>query len=412
MAPLSRTPFGVRWLGHFSADERDSAAALMDEVLLVGSDELRRGIYVLLDQIMSERADATRPIALFAEREITNDAGSRWTTRIPAIYPGTEHGRATGLGVSPIVVNSQDQEVGSEGAIANLITSYCRLHAPMALSHPGPDEMRAKRVGRIVIVTDFIGSGNRVWEMLEAFWAVATLRSWRSYGLIDFCVAAHSGTEAGLSLVRQSRLAPTLTTLVGCPTVRGVFAGGQLAAVEALCRRYPPGHKRPFGFRKSGALIAFTHGVPNNAPAILHSDKNGWIPLFPHRSAAASDLIFPVNTAVAAMERAKAALHIHRIRDYLDSPRDRRWITAMIVLAAIEAGARTPEAISSRSYLDISEIVGTLRSLRLARWVSITNHLTRLGRQELAHLRRRRRSKPILPSGTISFYYPTQLRAR
>ena len=64
--------------------------------------------------------------------------------------------------------------------------------------------MRTKHVGRIVVVTDFVGSGKRVREMLEAFRAVATLRSWRSYGLIEFHVVAYSGTEVGLQLVRRS----------------------------------------------------------------------------------------------------------------------------------------------------------------------------------------------------------------
>lgn len=130
--------------------------------------------------------------------------------------------------------------------------------------------MRHDRVRRIVIVTDFIGSGKRVWEMLEAFRSVATLRSWRSYHLLRFHVVAYSGTEDGLHGSFQP-VETRGTTVMGCPTFWNTFSGARRAEVLDLCKRYPPGHRHPYGFSNGGALIAFAHGMPNNAPPILHS---------------------------------------------------------------------------------------------------------------------------------------------
>lgn len=412
MTKLSTTKFGRCWLARFDDAERDVAATLIDEVLLVSRDELSRGIYCLLDQVIAKRVSSARPIALFAERKIEKTWDVDEIERVLPLYPGTEHGRAIGLGAPPIVVDPGDQEIGSEGPVGNLITSYCRLHAPMALSHPGPDDMRAKHVGRIVIVTDFIGSGKRVLEMLEAFRAVATLRSWYSYGLIEFHVLAYSGTEIGLQLVRHSRLTPTVTTVAGCPTVHHAFSGRQLAAVQKLCRRYPKRHRSPLGFGGSGALIAFAHGMPNNAPPLLHSSFRGWRPLFRGRSTIGADMAFPADATEIIADRMARLLPIREARKYLDDPLGRRWITTMIVLAAIEVGAYASSKISSRSGLGLAEVEEILSSTRMAQWIGSRNRLTALGRQELARLRHRRKRKPALPSSESPFYYPTQLRAR
>src|SRR4051812_26314340 len=166
---LSSTALGAGWLANFEGAERATAAALIDEVLLVSRNSLVRELRDLVETILADRDDPERPIALFAERAVRKHKG-----KVLPFFPDAGGGRATGPGVPPIVVDPSDQEVGSEGLIANLITDLARLYQGEVLSHPGPDRMRRDRVRRIVIVTDFIGSGKRVWEMLEALRAVAT----------------------------------------------------------------------------------------------------------------------------------------------------------------------------------------------------------------------------------------------
>lgn len=172
---ISQIEFARAWLEQFPATERATAARLADAVMLVSHDALYRGLRLLLDETLGARdeADAERPIALYAERAVEtrkskNEYG--WeTVAVPPFFPGAEKGRATGSGVTPVLIDPDDQEVGSEGAIANFITSYQRLHRDSVLSHPGPDALRDGRASHIVIVTDFIGSGKRVSEMVDAF---------------------------------------------------------------------------------------------------------------------------------------------------------------------------------------------------------------------------------------------------
>jgi hypothetical protein len=395
------------WLARFPPEEGKTAAKLIDEILLISRDELNRGIRWLLDDIMDRRLNPSRPIALYAEREVAASNG-----KPDPFFPGTETGTAIGAGIPPVVADPKSQEIGSEGPIANLITNYCRLHRGAALSHPGPDEMRAQKIGPIVIVTDFVGSGKRVRDMLDAFARVATIQSWRSYGYISFHVVAYSGTTTGIEHIQSSRLKPHVMTVSGCPRISDVFRGSELTEIISLCNNYPGKQKRPLGFRDTGALIAFAHGIPNNAPLLLHSTRNGWQPLFRNRSTLGADYEFPVDNAEVLAVRAARMLRIKAARNGLTNPTSARWIKTMLVLAAVEKGCVSAQRVSAMSRVPIREVEEILGFTLIARWTSERGRLTALGREELLRLRRRRSRSPMLPSGTIPFYYPTQLRAR
>ncbi|MDP1631316.1 MAG: hypothetical protein Q8L66_07840 [Caulobacter sp.] len=416
---LSQSEFARAWLDQFGEEEQPVAAQLADAVMLVGHDALYRGLRSLLDEIASDRKepDLDRPIALFAERAVETchheDAGFGLSTReVLPFYPGTGEGRATGHGAPPIIVDPEDQEVGSEGAVANFITSYERLNRTRVLNHPGPDALRAGRSSHIVIVTDFIGSGKRVWEMIEAFWRVATICSWHSYRRVQFAVVAYSGTEDGLRRVRSHKSEPNVRVVHACPTLSTAFTGTELKAVAALCRAHPPRHRNPFGFSHGGALIAFSHGMPNNAPPILHSNSKGWLPLFVNRSALAADQQFPDANADQLAQRARAALRIRAAERFLANAANRRWIETMLVLTALQEGAATAAKLSARTRLPIADVEQILIFTQIAHWTNARNALTVLGRRELQRLRLRRARVIVLPTPEVPYYYPSQLRAR
>ncbi len=409
MTRFSDSAFASTWLDRFGEVERVTATRLVDEIMLVRRDELHRGLVEHLDAIMAGRADSARPLALFAERAVTRGSDGE----VAAFFPGGGEGRAAGAGVPAIAPD--DPEVGSEGSIANLITGYARLHRGSVLSHPGPDAMRDGRVGPIVIVTDFIGSGKRVKEMLEAFARVATIQSWRSYGYVEFHVVAYSGTVDGIATVRASRLRPRVSIVTGCPTVHDVFGGVELSQVLALCERHPGRQRFPLGFANGGALIAFAHGMPNNAPYILHSVKRGWEPLFRERSTLGADYDFPGDAAEQVRERAATLLRVNAARHRLDRPSGDRWIRTMLVLAAMEGGPSSAQTISAVSRVSLRRVEEITGYLAIARWASRRGRLftlTDLGRRELQRLRRRRRREPVLPTREVPFYFPTQLRSR
>ncbi|NJS14084.1 MAG: hypothetical protein HC788_05035 [Sphingopyxis sp.] len=415
---ISQSEFARTWLEQFPGSERGTAVRLADAVMLVGHDALYRGLRTLLDETLATRPDSDtgRPIALYAEREVeTRDAegdyGPEYSEVLP-FFSGTEKGRAAGPGAAPIVIDPNDQEVGSEGAIANFITGYQRLYRDLVISHPGPDTLRERRASHIVIVTDFIGSGQRVWEMIEAFWRVATIRSWDSYGRIQLAVVAYSGTEAGLDRVRSHRSRPSVRVVHACPTLWSSFGGQEQMDVVTLCRAYPRKHQTPLGYGNGGALIAFGHGMPNNAPPVLHSRKGGWLPLFVNRSALAADQQFPADNADALAEWARSMLRLRTAKRFLDDPLKRRWVETMLVLTALLDGARSAAAASARTRLPIADVEQILVFTEIAHWTSPRRTLTALGRRELRRLQLRRARTFVLPSTEQPYYYPTQLRAR
>jgi len=407
MAVLSETSSAIAWLNRFDVVHRESAVDLIDEVLLVTRDDFFHGLRSLVDDVVGMRSDPARKVALYAERPIKKVFG-----KVPSFFPNSRHGRATGPGVAPIVVDPRDQEVGSEGVVVQFITDHCRRNRSTSLSHPGPTKMRKDKVGEIVILTDFIGSGKRITRMLESFRYVATLRSWLSYGLIRFIVIAYSGTTEGMTAVCSHKLRPEIKILAGCPTIHNTFYGAKRSKVEALCKTYPTHHSNPLGYENTAALIAFAHGCPNNVPPILRSRASGWVPLFEGRSTSnASSAFFPRGNDDLLDQRTQNLLGIKEARKTLTSLEHRRWISAMLILAAVEVGLRTPEQISSRTHLKINQVTMIVSKAREARWLDDITRLTRLGRYELARLRRRRKNAPVLFSTSKNFYYPTQLRA-
>jgi hypothetical protein len=404
---LSQSANAIKWLDQFgSPAESKVAASLLNEILLVNANELLRGLKQLLDEIKASQS-GERPLALYAERRVPSREG-----RILPIFGEFGEVRATGDGFAPIPFDPAEPEVGSEGSVANLITSYQRYYHAAVLDHPGPDQLRSSKAGSIVIVTDFIGSGTRVCEMLEAFDLVRTIRSWHSYQLIKFHVVAYSGTERGIKLVLANRLAPNVLTIAGCPTINQAFRGKARDAVHDLCSSYPPSARYPLGFGEAGALIAFGHGVPDNTPAMLHHGEDGWKPLFPNRSSLATIEEFPSSNKAALARRASTTLRMHDAERRLSNPRGRNWIKTMLVLAAINAGARTPVRISVQTSLSIRSVAEILMLTRVALWTTIGHAITPLGCAELQRLRNRRLAKPILPTLRKPCYYPTQLRAR
>ncbi|GJD76519.1 phosphoribosyltransferase-like protein [Methylobacterium goesingense] len=413
LTKLSNTEFGSSWLdSRFNAADRRIAASLIDEILLISSSMFAQNINEKISCILEEQTDPGRSVALYAEREVSIISLPDGTKKIEAFWPGTARGRATGHGAPPIIVDPTKQDVGSEGSIANLITNFMRSTEGRILSHPGPDELRNGRTGAIVIVTDLIGSGQRIFQMLEAFRAVATLRSWGSYPKIKYYVVAYSSTHAGLRAVNKSPLHPDVRFVVGCPTVRTVFRGKIFDDIVALCKKFPGKHSSPLGHRNTGALIAFEHGAPNNSPRILHSTARGWIPLFKGRSTVLVGRNFPSSESDMIARRIGRLLGVRDAQNYLGNIKSRQWITTMVVLKSIAGGLHSSQDISSYSGLRLDEVEDVLTRGVDAHWVSTRGALTPLGRRELSRLRDRRRRSPELPFSFRPYYYPTQLRDR
>lgn len=262
-----------------------------------------------------------------------------------------------------------------------------------------------------MLVTDFIGSGERMSRMLDALWKVATIRSWASYKLISFEVVCYSATEWGLSHVRRHSTAPNIRTFAACPTLHEAFKGVELKEVEALCFKYPKKSRDWLGFRSTGSLIAFSHGIPNNAPAIFHSSRGGWRPLFVGRSTQMTDLNAAADTAADIEERSQALLGVRNAQHVLSTASGEQWTYTMMVLLTIRGGSTSPMTISARTRVPLSRVDEVLALALKAGWLYPSMRLTPMGRRELRSLLRWGGDTSELAFPHSDLYFPKQLRA-
>lgn len=399
------------WLGQFCGSDQVYARQMLERMLLVSEHAFRDGLRTLLAdrlQVIGEEA------ALYAERELILNCGR------PAPLFKQSHKRpcrAYGSGPQPVqAMRNKNSEVGSEGLVAQLITEIIRTNRKKTMSHPGPDIIRKRRIRWFLIVADFIGSGNRCWHYLDAAWQVRSVRSWWSLGLLHFEVFAFSGTEKGRSRIESHHCRPNVHLVQGCPTIDNSFPRECAKTLHSLCMKYDPCGVDPvqsLGYGGSGALIAFAHGIPNNAPRILYKKNSTWLPLFPSRVTAAPGRGFPRD------------LTEEQIRNKLAQMRERRLLSSawllgvspntqrlLLVLIALSKGPRRIEALSYRTGLTIPEVANYVQEAEAAGWVDSQNRLTDKGKAELAHLRSSAEQNTIEELVDPSQpYYPSMLRA-
>ena len=407
MALLSTTQHGIKWLKNFDFKDQATAASLIDILMLVSASEFISQINKQLREIEHQANKSRQTVALFSEREV-----EKKNYDISPFFPNSEIGRAVGDGIQPVEVDLKKQDVGSEGIVAAFITKFCKASSEVCISHPGPDILRKKKVRKIVLVTDFIGSGNRLYKMLDAFGKVATIKSWVSYHLVSFHVVCYSATEFGLSALKRHPLCPEVSVHAACPVIDEAFEGKDLGLIKLLCQRYPKRTSAfPLGYNNTGSLIAFSHGIPNNAPYILHGSTNGWKPLFEDRSTVRADIDKIADKAEVLSQKSEEFLKIREARKLLLDPEGELWIHAMLILYSIGKGFKTSSKISARTQLPLSSVRETLERAIEAKWLTPSNSLTVLGRRELKYIQRYELTDNALDFDDGNLYFPTQLRA-
>ena len=405
-----------QWLNQFDADDYADACLILSSIRDVTEDEFRGG---MMDLIQSRVVADPGLVGLFVETERGHRAG-----RAHRLFsePRRKNRRAFGHGPPPIPSKrTVDPEVGSEGLISQILTHVRRQNKKRVALHPGPDDIRERKIRRFILVTDFIGSGNRAYRYLDAAWRVRSVRSWwsarRTKGM-SFEVVAFSSTEAGHRKVEAHPTTPLVSVLEGCPTIKLAFNDPRLRdRMKELCIRYGSFSRdsHPLGYDGTGALITFAHGMPNNAPVMFHKHgpKAGksWVSLYPQRvTACRRPGAISVSDQKAAID---AALHRRAKRKIFQSPRflsaPPNLRDAVCVLLSLDRAPRTATAISARSRLSVERVRCALTRIHTYGWADTDCRITARGRRELERL-----AAPVPKSlvfETTNLYVPRTLRA-
>ncbi len=408
--PLSQYPTSIKWLSQFSITDRTAASLMLDELVLISEDKVSIAIREGLHRFSASRAGKKRRIALFAEREYAESTA--FDSKLTPDKAGNLRMRAYGRNGRPAVKPKRGSpRVGSEGLIAFIISQSCETWKDLFINHPGPDRIRAKTrpPNTIALVTDFIGSGKRIRDMLDKFYRVPSVKSWISGNHINFVVVAAAATHSGASAVRQHRLKPDVIYTHAVPTIAGHRNFNRASQWYDLIARYGPATGRGSGrsgFGAAPALVAFSYRIPNNTPAIIHNSDSNWNALY--IGAAPSDLnpVFGMRSLESIITEAAEnnGVNIDKILSAQDA-------SEVLILSLLRGRWRrgTEVTLSERTGISIPDVIDILKTALNRGLIDEKGRLTDAGQALLGAARRERRERPLVKTNS-TLYIPGALR--
>ena len=404
------------WLRQFDRVDRSDASRLLGAIRNVSADEFHDE---MTEMVRSRVQVNPAPVGLFVETERGHRKGKAYR-----LFKENRRNPRRASGSGPRVIDPRrtvDPEVGSEGVVAQILTAVIQEKKHSATLHPGPDTIRERRIRRFILVTDFVGGGDRICRYLDAAWRVCSVRSWwsarRTKGM-SFEVVAYSVTEAGRNRIEEHPCRPTLHAVEGCPTIDEAFEDPEIRyRMRNLCVRYGSfDHKfDPLGYGGTGALITFAHGMPNNAPAIFHKTSRlktrPWTPMYPQRVTSGRrkgiGSIVDQGDKIEHERKRVAKQTVLRSPRFASAPTVLR--DAVQVLLSLDRTPRDATAVSARTGLSVKRVEEALERIDRYRWIDEKCQIAEKGRRELARLRAFVPAEVQFRSSTT--YAPRSLRA-
>jgi hypothetical protein len=396
-ARLSDTDDGRRWLSNFLPDDVPTAAMLLDSLHIVSEDTFRAGLKQLLTDVIWQ--DTTfEPVGLYPVRP-------------PPKEPDY---------VEPAPDRPYGPTDGSEHLAANIISEVVQTHkGKRQVSALAPQcELRDGKSRTIILVDDYLGSGDSIVAYLDRWWANSTIRSWRSFHLIRFLIAAYGCSTTARERLRDHRLVDDLHWVeFGLDFASATWTEEEREAIRDLCVRYARNNSMALGYKCSEGLFIMGHTLPNNLPQIFRNGKGPkpnkpWDGFFPsehrHLTFAQAEILAgyrPEPEFTVVTERLR---HPRLKEGFLaDTPNAR---LLLLILAALTRPPRTDEWLVRELGLTIFKLQNLLRVGEHLGLLDGHRHLTDLGRAALHHAKTRaRRVKPHL-EGSDAPYYPVGLR--
>jgi len=396
---LKQSLQGKKWFQQIDIEDRDTIKDLLDNLYLVSESDFTTGINSLIRDTFE--SVFTGPIAFYVAREVDPDSH----------YFDINNGKVQAL--------SSGSDQGSEAIVANIIRQFCRTDPNYFLNHPEIGIAREKKIRRIAIVDDYIGTGQRIYQFLDAIWLSATIKSWFSLGLIEFNVLCYSGTENGMKHIAKHRLSPKVKIVRTSPKITDIpIHKRKINRILDCCKKYGARtckNHMSFGYKESKGMLVFQHGCPNNAPSMLwapnHSSKP-WDALFPNRSVlTTAEEMFPSLSELP--NYIDVLTHIGQGRMLKAGSLSRRGemgIRILLVLALVSKGVRKIERLSYSTNLSISACQRIVD--RCVDWGFLTEtcRITPAGRAEINAARNSNKRKLALLNSPNQYYHPTQLR--
>ncbi|MFI2294938.1 hypothetical protein [Isoptericola sp. NPDC019571] len=419
MSIPSQTERGATWLSNFDTEDQDTARLLLDSLRVASSDEVRFGLADLL-----RRKDVQRPAALIPIRGVDDVRQALEHRRASAaagststLGPLPEHLVAFEDGFTPDLPISATP--GSEGFVGTQVRDLVGMRPKddgdwIAPEHASLEGLRSRRCRSLVFVTDYIGSGTQVYDYISAYLRNRTIRSWRSYHLIEIVIVSFA----------QANIASTTLESVSdeCHFVEpaaSIYTRGwdesDVEAVKALCLKYAKDRtSQALGYGGSGGLFLSTvSSAPNNLPWVLRRTGKNWHSFIEGRRIPAeltNELGgYQPPDDLATLVRTTGQARLARALDLRHRASSRE---PLVVLAhCYSAPPQNAQEVAHRTHMEVPRVEAILKFLRASGFIDERLRITPAGSGQLRSAKQIRRWAPARPleepTGT---YYPQQLR--
>ena len=281
---LSETKTGKKWLNSISPSDKDIAKKLLDELILVSNQKLKEGLDYLLRSLPKNGKRVVRS-AIYVPVEAPIKKGPHPKIKCYGIerkskYPAFSYSffdTQTGL---PHALNTQN--IGSEGPLLNFLRNSYKQSDCYFIS-PCIDKIRSiikeNGICRIVFLDDCIGSGKRITEFFRWFSDNNVVKSWRMLKKIEFYVLSYAMSTKGLNEVKKNKHIKECLSCISLQKGRSYWSKKKYKEFESFCKRNFSKRYNDYyvnngiGFDDTFFMVAFEHGIPNNAPDVLRTLK-------------------------------------------------------------------------------------------------------------------------------------------
>jgi hypothetical protein len=403
---LSENELSIAWLRQFPAQDVHLARLLLDSLKLVSFSEYELAVTKNIQAICSSTSGS---IAIFAAEKRRIDPS--------ATTPG------------------------SEDRLAHLLKNLERLNPGRILIKPTTENMRTDKVKHVILVDDFICSGQRMddfWDVLTSSPKVdarstkdgvpitskkrGTLRSWLSFGYCQLWLAGYAIHEVGLKRLLKAipylNKEATKFTL----TLKGDASYWPETVTDFLNRveRENTTGRHSFGWGNLLIPLVFQYGCPDNCPELLWKNSLRFTALFPNRAIPGE--LYPCfdghddsgRGPALLLEGGQSRLALSLLDDMAEGIRDSRYVALLTLLGLVLSGyaVRNIPGIMLRGEEDVRQLVATAREMAL---LDDQSKITSFGRDIVARSRGSflrafpKRQTPLEPS---TFYLPMQFQKR
>lgn len=393
---LSETEAGKCWLQQFAQKDIDAAKLLLESLIFVSNNEFIKGIQTLIENFLEQYSGV---VALFAAREVDKNSGTNER------YFENQSER-------PISINAH-RMVGSEGIITNLCRDLSFSNSSRILDHPSINLMRKKQCRWLLSLDDIIGSGWRMSKFINWLYDDPHIKSWISFGLVNFVSVTYTATSSGIGYVKSKSRNDVIKYCQGSLAGRSTWTDEQKKAVEDLCIRYAKytsNPQKPLGHEKKFTLTIFQHKCPNTVPAILWaSKKNSWFGLFSERPELVLNQ-WPTKQHYQD-EILRSLGHTQLTTSSLFSKLNRHSKNLVLLLACLAMRKRNEHILSDMLQLSIPEISIMIAKCKEYGWIGSERYLTETGRNVFETAKKNNYLSSIKIEINDEFCYPKTLRS-